>query len=542
MAGTLQYSDFESVAITSSASNQTHITDNEINGYVIVKEVSSDSASVCYLCEKESNLYYLKQYKKTINDTLRKLFDKLESIHSLYLAEIVESFDTDDGFVEVQKYYGDITLESYCGNINIHSVINDLNKGLADLHKSNILHNDIKPNNVIVFEDRCIITDFDNISAGAGIISRYTIEYAAPEVISTGFVSTSSDYYSLGITIYELVTGHNPFKSLNSYDCMNIKNQGRWIVGDALPDELKTLITGLCDSNNSSRWQFTETDKWIKKNGNQYDLSSFSIGKQSSEIGSIYWNGQEYDRQQLSSFISDLGRNWNNGVEFLMSGHHDKEIRMYSPELAYAMDNEIHLFTDEVGGKSFKEILSGYEDGIIDAAFFNILIKCGIEFQGVFWRGFVGSNVQQLALKMLNDCFSQYYSASEFSGTISQNSFAGSAIAYHVISSYCSFASDVKDDKDGYISRVRNYEKEYLSGSQNKSLEAAFSLCYLVSGSKEYPLLSNRNISSLDMLHTLVKDALNQSNQYSVLQIISRCSNNNVLNVPFKIWLSNVAK
>jgi serine/threonine-protein kinase len=84
-------------------------------------------------------------------------------------------------------------------------------------HKRGVIHRDIKPHNVIVdAEGRVKVTDFGIARAGASDMTETgaimgTAAYLSPEQAQGHTVSASSDLYSIGILLYELLTGHPPF-------------------------------------------------------------------------------------------------------------------------------------------------------------------------------------------------------------------------------------------------------------------------------------------------------------------------------------------
>jgi len=90
--------------------------------------------------------------------------------------------------------------------------------GLAAAHKAGIVHRDLKPENVLLADDgRIKLGDFGlaraasaNTATGAALLG--TIAYLSPELVTRGIADTRSDIYAVGIMMYEMLAGEQPFK------------------------------------------------------------------------------------------------------------------------------------------------------------------------------------------------------------------------------------------------------------------------------------------------------------------------------------------
>jgi len=98
------------------------------------------------------------------------------------------------------------------------SIMDAVLSGLAAAHRAGIIHRDVKPENVLLAEDgRIKIGDFGlaratsaNTATGAQLMG--TIAYLAPELVTRGTADARSDIYSLGIMLYEMLTGEQPYR------------------------------------------------------------------------------------------------------------------------------------------------------------------------------------------------------------------------------------------------------------------------------------------------------------------------------------------
>src|SRR5688572_29064344 len=131
--------------------------------------------------------------------------------------------DSDSAYL-VMEYLPGITLrdllEEY-GSLTPQQTI-DISEavlaGLAAAHKAGIVHRDLKPENVLLADDgRIKIGDFGlaraataNTATGAALLG--TVAYLSPELVTRGIADTRSDIYAVGIMMYEMLTGEQPYK------------------------------------------------------------------------------------------------------------------------------------------------------------------------------------------------------------------------------------------------------------------------------------------------------------------------------------------
>ncbi len=122
----------------------------------------------------------------------------------------------------VMEYVEGITLKTYIekkGQLSYKEAVSiaiQVGRGIEAAHNKHIVHRDIKPQNIIIStEGKVKVTDFgiaraaNNHTIHSDVMG--SVHYTSPEQARNGFVDGKSDIYSLGIIMYEMVTGRVPF-------------------------------------------------------------------------------------------------------------------------------------------------------------------------------------------------------------------------------------------------------------------------------------------------------------------------------------------
>lgn len=154
-----------------------------------------------------------------------KFRSEAQSAAGLEHANIVNIYDvgSEDGmYFIVMEYVEGITLKTYIekkGQLNFKEAISiaiQVGRGIEAAHNKGIIHRDIKPQNIIIStEGKVKVTDFGIARASTSNTIHAdvmgSVHYSSPEQARNGYVDGKSDIYSLGIVMYEMVTGRVPF-------------------------------------------------------------------------------------------------------------------------------------------------------------------------------------------------------------------------------------------------------------------------------------------------------------------------------------------
>jgi serine/threonine-protein kinase len=260
------------------------------DGYSVVKSLGSGSSGVVLLVEKHDIYYAMKimsRFCAGMDAISKKRFMKeAEILKSLDNENVVRIIDVGGYEPEVMpyivmEYVHGAPLSRHIKNGTLSdeeklSVAFQVASALEYIHSQNILHRDVKPENVLLTEDfRAKITDFgiakvaDPSSTSTDAL-RGSPYYMAPEILrgeTEGDVKT--DIFSLGVLIYELFTGQRPFSGKNLHLLMeNIKTSKppapRSIRPD-LPEWLEDALGKMLDKEPEFRLSsVTEVIKILK--------------------------------------------------------------------------------------------------------------------------------------------------------------------------------------------------------------------------------------------------------------------------------------
>lgn len=198
--------------------------------YEIIDKIGSGGmANVYKAIDRVLNRYVaVKVLKKEFREDenfVKKFRSEAQAAAGLTHANIVNVYDVAEErglYYIVMELVEGITLKEYIqkkGKLTQKEVIGiamQVCSGIDAAHSNNIIHRDIKPQNIIISkEGKVKVTDFGIAKAtSSNTISTNvmgSVHYTSPEQARGGFSDAKSDIYSLGITMYEMITGQLPF-------------------------------------------------------------------------------------------------------------------------------------------------------------------------------------------------------------------------------------------------------------------------------------------------------------------------------------------
>ena len=217
----------------------------------------------------------LKKEFKEDENFVRKFRSEAQAAAGLIHPNVVNVYDVGEDrglYYMVMELVEGITLKDYIdkkGRLSHKETISiaiQMCTGIGVAHAANIIHRDIKPQNIIISKDGKVkVTDFGIAKATtSNTISSNamgSVHYTSPEQARGGFSDQKSDIYSIGITLYEMVTGQVPFDG-DSTVSVAIKHLQEEITppSEIVPDipySLEQIILKCTQKNGERRYRNT---------------------------------------------------------------------------------------------------------------------------------------------------------------------------------------------------------------------------------------------------------------------------------------------
>jgi len=230
----------------------------------------------CGLLNREVAIKVLRDSVKDDENALASFKQEAQAAAKLSHNNIVSVFDVgeEDGIdYMVMEYVNGRTLKKYIlenGSLPWQEACNfgiQICHALEAAHSKGVVHRDIKPQNIIMTEEKELkVTDFGIAKAAATETMKIgdksamgSVHYISPEQARGGFTDARSDIYSLGIVLFEMLTGKVPFdgESAVSVALMHIEKPAPSVLSynNSVPAALSAVVAKAISKEQSARYQ-----------------------------------------------------------------------------------------------------------------------------------------------------------------------------------------------------------------------------------------------------------------------------------------------
>ncbi|MCU1263882.1 MAG: serine/threonine protein kinase [Acidobacteria bacterium] len=220
------------------------LTNQRLGSYKLLREIGRGGMGTVYLAERADEQYQKLVAIKIVrrgmdtDDILRRFRNERQILASLdhpNIARLLDGGTTDDGLPYlVMEYVEGVPVTDYCEAQRLSTnerlqIFRTICAAVQHAHQKLVMHRDLKPSNILITPDGVPkLLDFGIAKVFNQTVAEpsaeytltglpvFTPYYASPEQVRGETLTTTSDVYSLGLLLYELLTGLHPYHSRNT--------------------------------------------------------------------------------------------------------------------------------------------------------------------------------------------------------------------------------------------------------------------------------------------------------------------------------------
>lgn len=512
------------------------------SSYEIIQKIDKESGEAVLYRAKEregTKEYAIKIYRreKAIKD---EVVHELMETKCPYLPKLYEVGKINQYPYEVMKFYSEGSLEGRTlslEEIKKH-LLPSMNEAFHVLHEANIIHQDIKPSNIMKNGDSYVVMDF-GISGvrkdGKSYVSQvggFSKDYLPPYDLSVDYVSAKWDYYSLGITLFELFTGHLPYAGMDPQTRMKVSRKYNSELGPVLnaldaPDDFKKLLDGLSRKIPESRWGHAQVQCWLEGKP-VVEIEEETAEAVKNELNPPY-NFEKHAYTNLDQLMEAMAQQWETGKGYLFRGY----LRTYMEK------------NDRYDLATLCADAAKAEEQDQDKAYANWLYSMADNIEKLYWKENSWTLLEfgKVIFEQLWNCEDNYSRASEKNFNLILE-----FLQTDVLTLYCNSQSSLSPEHAAVAAKV----KQHMEALKNLSFGEAYcrelyALAYTLSGKQVLRILGKSYDGYAEFmayLESLYQDAEKEEELKKLLNKLGiaqgKLADDKTLELQFSCWLKAV--
>jgi eukaryotic-like serine/threonine-protein kinase len=233
----LAAAESEAAASVGISSLEDLMIGRRVGAYKIIRRIGRGGMATVYLASRADEQYEKQVAIKILlpelgtEELLRRFRNERQTLAKLDHPNIVKLLDggsTEEGLPYlVMDYVQGVPIDQYCDNHKLSTeerlrLFCQICAAVRCAHENLVIHRDLKPSNILITEDGLpklldfgiskVLQSRNGSSVTQTLTRRMTPAYASPEQVKGESVTPATDIYSLGVVLYELLTGHRPYK------------------------------------------------------------------------------------------------------------------------------------------------------------------------------------------------------------------------------------------------------------------------------------------------------------------------------------------
>ncbi len=252
--------------------------------YEVERKIRDNNQCVLYLIKDGKGRKYVLKIFYPFSPFNVEVVERIYNLSRMgdfpkYLTKVQEwGYDQDlRSYYIVEEYIeggdlGEYIKKRRLSKEELKEFVRQINEGLRYLHINEVVHSDIKPSNILVRSENPLVFSISDYNIGSikprgadikATTFKLTPAYAAPERF-TNIITEKADYWSLGISLLEIITGKNPFEKIDANLIVyKILTQGVEIPKD-IEEYYKILCENLLNPNPDKRWGYNEVKEYLE--------------------------------------------------------------------------------------------------------------------------------------------------------------------------------------------------------------------------------------------------------------------------------------
>lgn len=293
------------------------------NRFKVIDRIGKGLMTEVFLCrainedydEAAIKIYMNKERNEFIENFFYRECEVLEMLRHENIVKLLDKgYDTElESFYLVLEYVEGKTLDKIISNKKLsedqlNNIVNQLFKSIEYAHMKGILHRDIKPSNIIIDDFGNVkVIDFgiskiiNTISSEYTVVQAMTPTYASPEQKLGKTLDYSSDIYSLGILLYELISNEKYKSTMDIQSAINSSKK--------IDKHLKSILIKMTKDNPNDRYQniYEVKKEWNSKSNNGEKYYGLKLTKSCiNRLKSLYLINEANEIEAKSIIEKDL--------------------------------------------------------------------------------------------------------------------------------------------------------------------------------------------------------------------------------------------